>query len=679
VKKLIFLLTLLLVGVAGAAPSVVTTTQTSATVEGLDCGSTYQFQIRKYNADGSLGSTTTSVDAQTKSCPDTQPPSPPQNLATIGATQTSISVSWSASTDNVGVGGYHLYRGGAKVDWTSATSYTFGGLSCGTSYALAVEADDAAGNRSVASATTASTAACPAVSCPVGEYSAQYYGNTTLSGTPVLQRCEAAINHDWASGGPGGTVPADRFSTRWTRKASFTAGSYQFTATADDGIRVWIDGALLVDAWKDQAPTVYQATRTLTAGDHDVKVEYYESAGGAVAKVSWQLNQLLPPPPPPPPPPPSSCPTGEYSAQYYGNTTLSGTPVLQRCEAAINHEWGSGSPGGTVPADRFSARWTRTASFTADTYQFTATTNDGMRVWVDGTLLLDKWFDQPATTYHATKTLTAGDHTIKVEHYESTNNATARLSWQASTPPPPPPGSEPGPIAGQGYTKVFADEFQTFDTTVWTNKIWYDVNPPADAIYAQDGVLHLVSRRSQGYPDISVTTLDPGDMKPNRTFRYGYFESRFRWPKGAGEWSAFWLLSSRHAMGEHCPPNGVLSGEIDVFEGLGHKPDVFNGAIHRNSGGLCGVSNLMNSNNWQPQGFDLTADFHVYSALWTPTEVRWYLDGRETHRTSTFDSTNQDMFIIFDQWDCSWDGRCPDSTTPDEMHTEVDWVRVWQK
>jgi chitodextrinase len=441
-KKLALLFALLLVGVASAAPSVVSTTQTSATVEGLDCGTKYRLEIRKYTANGELSPTADSVDAQTKSCPDTQPPSAPQGLTATGKTQTSISVSWSASTDNVGVTGYHLYRGGTKLDSTSATSYAFGGLSCGTSYALSVEAQDAAGNRSPASAITASTDACPPPSCPSGEYSAQYYGNTTLSGAPVLQRCETAINHDWGSGSPGASVPTNQFSTRWTRTSSFAAGSYQFTATADDGIRVWVDGALAIDAWKDQGPTTYQATKSLTAGDHTVKVEYYENGGGAVARVS---SQLIPPPPPPAP----SCPNGEYGAQYYGNTTLSGTPVLQRCEPAINSDWGSGSPAASVPADRFSSRWTGTFSFSAGTYEFAATADDGIRVWIDGVLLIDSWKDQAPTTYRASRILTAGEHVVKVEYYENGGGAVAKVSWQLNQPPvPPPPPPPPSPSPG---------------------------------------------------------------------------------------------------------------------------------------------------------------------------------------------------------------------------------------
>jgi chitodextrinase len=344
VKKFVFLCALLLVGVASASPGVVSTTQNSATVEGLACGSKYRFEIREYTASGELSSTADSVDAQTKSCPDTQAPSAPSGLATTGASQTSISVSWTASTDDVGIAGYDLYRDGTKVDSASATSYTFGGLSCGKSYALAVEARDAAGNRSAAPAITASTAACPPLSCPAGGYSAHYYGNMTLAGTPALQRCESAINHGWGSGSPGPAVPADRFSARWTGTFSFAAGSHEFTATADDGIRVWVDGTPLIDSWKDQPPTTYRAMRILTAGEHVVKVEFYENGGGAVARVGWQLSQV------PVPPPVTTAPGPEVGAQFHAiwdfQTDASRIAVLDKLKAAriqwvrIDVAWG---------------------------------------------------------------------------------------------------------------------------------------------------------------------------------------------------------------------------------------------------------------------------------------------------------------------------------------------------
>jgi hypothetical protein len=133
-------------------------------------------------------------------------------------------------------------------------------------------------------------------SCPVGEYLAQYYNNMTLSGSPALTRCEPRVNYDWGTGGPGTGVGTDNFSVRWTGRHNLSAGAYTFTARADDGIRVWLDGSLIIDAWRDQPPTAYQATSSVTAAEHEVTVEYYENAGGAVAQVSWQANPGNTPP-----------------------------------------------------------------------------------------------------------------------------------------------------------------------------------------------------------------------------------------------------------------------------------------------------------------------------------------------------------------------------------------------
>ena len=128
----------------------------------------------------------------------------------------------------------------------------------------------------------------PPSSCSNGQYQADYFSNMTLSGSPALSRCEPApIDNTWGSGSPDPSLPADGFSTRWTGSFDFAGGDTTFTATADDGIRVFVDGTLVIDGWADQAPTTYTGTRTLTAGPHQVKVEYYENGGGAVAKVSW--------------------------------------------------------------------------------------------------------------------------------------------------------------------------------------------------------------------------------------------------------------------------------------------------------------------------------------------------------------------------------------------------------
>ncbi|MEZ4706459.1 MAG: LysM peptidoglycan-binding domain-containing protein [Caldilineaceae bacterium] len=114
-----------------------------------------------------------------------------------------------------------------------------------------------------------------------------FYNNTTLSGSPLFTRQDGAIDFRWGDGGPGGGLPNDGFSIRWTRTAYFAAGTYRFLTTTDDGIRVWVDDQLLIDGWRVQPPTNYYGDKALAEGYHTVRVEYYEEAGNAEVKVEW--------------------------------------------------------------------------------------------------------------------------------------------------------------------------------------------------------------------------------------------------------------------------------------------------------------------------------------------------------------------------------------------------------
>ena len=84
-------------------------------------------------------------------------------------------------------------------------------------------------------------------------WKAQYFNNKSLSGTPVLEREERDLNWDWGYGSPSSAVKFDDFSARWTRIVNFSAGNYRFSATMDDGMRVWVDDVLIVDSWNTGA------------------------------------------------------------------------------------------------------------------------------------------------------------------------------------------------------------------------------------------------------------------------------------------------------------------------------------------------------------------------------------------------------------------------------------------
>jgi single-stranded DNA-binding protein len=261
-------------------------------------------------------------------------------------------------------------------------------------------------------------------------FEGRYYNNTTLSGTPVLTRTDQAINFAWGYGSPAPRVHADRFSARWVQTAFFQEGTYRFTVTADDGVRLFVDGRVVIDQWHDQAATQYSVNLPLSgSAAHTIRMEYYERSGHATAILNWERVNTA----------------NAFMGAYYPNTTLSGTPARTRMDPAINFDWGYGSPfPAAIGRDNFSVRWTRTISLATGQYRFVVTADDGVRLYLDGKLIIDKWQDQGTTTYTSIKMLNAGTHTIKMEYYERYGNATARLNWQ--------------PISsGGGYVGVYYD------------------------------------------------------------------------------------------------------------------------------------------------------------------------------------------------------------------------------
>ena len=254
-----------------------------------------------------------------------------------------------------------------------------------------------------------------------GGYSAEYFANRSLAGAPALTRTDDAVDFNWGGGTPGDGIPADDFSARWTKSLALDeGGTYKFTVTSDDGFRLYLDGQPVLDKWVPQGATTYTATRELSEGSHEVVLEYFEASGDAVARFSYEPTSEPPPPPPPPPEP--------FTAEYFDNSTLSGEPVLTRSDDAIDFDWGESSPGAGVPSDRFSVRWTRRKTYAAGTYRFSVTGDDGIRVLVDGTPVVDGWLYQAPTTYSGDVALTEGEHTVVVEYFEWTGGAVARFS-----------------------------------------------------------------------------------------------------------------------------------------------------------------------------------------------------------------------------------------------------------
>ena len=104
----------------------------------------------------------------------------------------------------------------------------------------------------------------------------------------AFERQDLEVNFNWLTGSPFGNSNENRFSVRWEKNEYFKGGHYRFNATADDGVRVYVDDQLIIDGWKIQPATDYQAELYLHEGVHKLAVEYYEEAEDALIRVNWE-------------------------------------------------------------------------------------------------------------------------------------------------------------------------------------------------------------------------------------------------------------------------------------------------------------------------------------------------------------------------------------------------------
>jgi beta-glucosidase len=117
----------------------------------------------------------------------------------------------------------------------------------------------------------------------------EYFDNPDLAGRPVLTRVDAAVDFRWGAEAPARAVPADGFSVRWTgRLLAPTSGVWRLGVTSDDGMRLFVDGTLLVDHWGDHGPDSRSAAIEFTKGrTYDLRIEYYDRQGAAEARLGW--------------------------------------------------------------------------------------------------------------------------------------------------------------------------------------------------------------------------------------------------------------------------------------------------------------------------------------------------------------------------------------------------------
>ena len=269
------------------------------------------------------------------------------------------------------------------------------------------------------------------------------------------------------------------------------------------------------------------------------------------------------------------------------------------------------------------------------------------------------------------------------------------------------------------WTPTWADEFdgKTLDRTKWdydrgngffhkTNKQWiggwgndelqFYTDSPKN-VFLKDGMLHIkaikepIDRYKFTSGRIRTSKIDGGALFNQA---YGRFEIRAKMPTGQGVWPALWMLPQDEKYG-----GWAASGEIDILEARGQKPNEILGTLHY---GGSWPDNKHSGKTYKLPNNGTIADFHVYAIEWEPGEIRWLFDGKQYAAQSSWytrPAKDAKKDIELDErglkpWPAPFDqpfylimnvavgGKFvgnPDDTTKFPAEMVVDYVRAYKK
>ncbi|UCH89585.1 MAG: hypothetical protein JSV49_02755 [Thermoplasmata archaeon] len=295
--------------------------------------------------------------------------------------------------------------------------------------------------------TGGASATIPPLGYSPGGVKGEYYDNEGFTNLKET-RVDNEINFYWKYGRPVGSVHGDTFSVRWTGmlRVDFSE-EYTFHVQTDDGTRFWIDKnmdgdfddaeELVIDTWKLQAPTWHQGKIKLTPGFYNIKYEYYEHYGYAVAKLFWSSKNIKKSAVPGENlysnlATPAGYTSGGLEGEYYDNADLKYLKT-KKVDSTINFNWGTESPDAAVDPDTLSIRWTGMVKIDeTGEYEFSVNTDDGSRLWVNNQQIINSWKDQSAPTEYSGKIsfTKPGFYDITYEYFKNTGSATAQLYWK---------------------------------------------------------------------------------------------------------------------------------------------------------------------------------------------------------------------------------------------------------
>jgi beta-glucanase (GH16 family) len=221
------------------------------------------------------------------------------------------------------------------------------------------------------------------------------------------------------------------------------------------------------------------------------------------------------------------------------------------------------------------------------------------------------------------------------------------------------------------YTLTFSEEFDSWNSARWNDKIWYAPSNATKNYTVEDGKLKIWPQRdaSGNFFDRTIDT----DGKYYQT--YGYFEMEAKLPRGKGTWPAFWLFNH---IGDRRPEMDIMEAYAGG-EGWGYTdssgvaiPTTYAATVWKGDyeGQQVGFK-MYNA------GVDLSTTWHKYAVKWEANKQTYYFDGKEVLVLNT--TMTDPMYIMLDLWFGSASGT-PDNSTPQGKTNsyEVNYVRAWQ-
>jgi hypothetical protein len=252
------------------------------------------------------------------------------------------------------------------------------------------------------------------------EWHGDYYKEPWVEGGFVDDRNDSVIQFDWGLDCPDLVFGyCDSFSIAWKATRFFEPGTHRFFIYADEGYQLFVDGAMVKEGgWHDGQPGGGEDTSYVLEVDslesHQLTYNFHDRGTLAEARL-WIVHMAHP----------------TWMIEFYENKTLSGSPTITDPDGyKVFFDWGSGRPRKEMPSNGFSIRWSGPRYFHAGCYRFGFFADDGVRLWVDGELLVDQWHDGRGEYHSPVTYLNTGYHDVTIEYYENTGDAEIRFWWE---------------------------------------------------------------------------------------------------------------------------------------------------------------------------------------------------------------------------------------------------------